>query len=228
MTDPPRLSRRALLRAVTLIVLLVVVVLVAVVGGAPQRGQIEGWLTAAGPVAPLVFLLVYALSTLFPVPKNVLSILAGLLFGMGWGLVLVWAAAVLGAVTAYQLGRSLGREAVEALTGARVAKLDDVLARHGLLSIIAVRLVPVLPFTAINYAAGLTAVTFPAYLLGTALGIVPGTIAYVALGAYATELSSWPFVAAAVTLLLLSVGGVIAARRWRARPGKTAPGSGSW
>ncbi len=228
MTDPPRLSRRALLRAVTLTVLLVVVVLVAVVGGAPQRGQIEGWLTAAGPVAPLVFLLVYALSTLFPVPKNVLSILAGLLFGMGWGLVLVWAAAVLGAVTAYQLGRSLGREAVEALTGARLAKLDDVLARHGLLSIIAVRLVPVLPFTAINYAAGLTAVTFPAYLLGTALGIIPGTIAYVALGAYATELSSWPFVAAAVTLLLLSVGGVIAARRWRARPGKTAPGSGSW
>jgi len=228
VTDPPRLSRRALLRAVTLTVLLVVVVLVAVVGGAPQRGQIEGWLTAAGPVAPLVFLLVYALSTLFPVPKNVLSILAGLLFGMGWGLVLVWAAAVLGAVTAYQLGRSLGREAVEALTGARLAKLDDVLARHGLLSIIAVRLVPVLPFTAINYAAGLTAVTFPAYLLGTALGIIPGTIAYVALGAYATELSSWPFVAAAVTLLLLSVGGVIAARRWRARPGKTAPGSGSW
>lgn len=228
MTDPPRLSRRALLRAVTLLVLLVVVVVVAVVGGAPQRGQVEGWLTAAGPGAPLVFVLVYALSTLFPVPKNVLSILAGLLFGMGWGLVLVWAAAVLGAVTAYQLGRSLGREAVEALTGARVAKVDEVLARHGLLSIIAVRLVPVLPFTAINYAAGLTAVTFPAYLLGTALGIIPGTIAYVALGAYATELSSWPFVAAAVTLLLLSVGGVVVARRWRARPGKTAPGSGSW
>ncbi len=148
-------------------------------------------------------------------PKNLLGILGGLLFGMALGLLLVWGAAMLGAMAAFVIGRALGREAVEQMTGARVARVDEALARHGLLSVIAVRLVPVLPFTAINYSAGLTGLPYRAYLLGTAVGILPGTVAYVALGAYATDLSSWPIVAAVTALIVLTVAGVVAARLWR-------------
>lgn len=89
------------------------------------------------------------------------------------------------------LGRALGRDAVERFTGARVAAIDDLLARRGLLAVLGVRLVPVVPFTAINYVAGLTAVRRRDYALGTALGIIPGTVAYVALGAFGLELG-WP------------------------------------
>lgn len=204
-----------MLRVTILAVVLVVVAVVAVVGGLPDRTRIESWLEQSGPAAPTVFVLLYAVSTLFPVPKNVLSVLGGLVFGMAWGLILVWGAAMLGAVIAFAVGRVLGREAVEQLTGARVARVDEVLARHGLLSVIGVRLVPVLPFTAINYSAGLTGLSFAAYLLGTAVGIIPGTVAFVALGAYSTELGSWPILAAVTALILLTVGGVVAARRWR-------------
>lgn len=210
-----RLSRRALVRAMILVVVLGAAVFVALIDGVPERVQIKGWMDGAGSLAPAAFVALYAVTTLFPVPKNVLSVLAGLMFGMAWGLILVWGAAMLGAVVAFALGRALGREAVEALTGARVARVDEVLARHGLLSIIGVRLVPVLPFTVINYSAGLTAVPFSAYLLGTAVGIVPGTVAFVALGAYSTDLGSWPIIAAVTALILLTVGGVVAARRWR-------------
>lgn len=215
MTIQRRLSRQALVRAIALAVVLTAVIVIAVVDGVPSRTQIEGWLDEAGPGAPAVFVLLYAVTTLFPVPKNVLSVLAGLMFGMVWGLILVWGAAMLGAVAAFALGRALGREAVEQLTGARVARVDAVLARHGLLSVIGVRLVPVLPFTAINYSAGLTGLPFSAYLFGTAVGIVPGTVAFVALGAYSTDLGSWPIITAVTVLILLTVGGVLAAHRWR-------------
>lgn len=210
------------MRAVTLVILLTAVVVVALVGGVPQRADVERWLGGVGPAAPALFVLLYAVITLFPVPKNLLSMLGGLIFGMWWGLILVWGAAVLGAVTAFLIGRWLGRDAVEELTGARVARIDELLARHGLLSIIAVRLVPVLPFTVINYSAGLTAVPFSAYLLGTGVGMVPGTVAYVALGAYATDLGSWQIITAVTALIVLTVAGVVAVRLGRGTPTEKA------
>ncbi len=214
---PPRLSRRARSRLIILVVVLVLVVVIEIVGGVPTRLEVERWVDQAGPFAPLFFVLIYAFTTLFPVPKNLLSVLAGLVFGMWLGLALVWGAAMLGAVTAFAIGRLLGREAVEQLTGARVASIDEILTRHGVLSVIGVRLVPVLPFTAINYAAGLTGLRLRAYVMGTAIGIIPGTVAFVALGAYSTNLGSWPIIAAVTALIVLTAGGLVAARMWRRR-----------
>lgn len=211
----PQLSRKASVRLALFVLLLVLAVSIEAVGGVPSRDDIAGWVDHAGPFAAPLFILMYAFSTLFPVPKNLLSVLAGLLFGMWWGLLLVWGAAMLGAVAAFWIGRLLGREAVEQFTGARVAAVDATLARHGLLSVIGVRLIPVLPFTAINYTAGLTGLGLGAYVFGTAIGIVPGTVAFVALGAYSTDLASWPIYAAGAALIALTVVGVIGARVWR-------------
>ena len=80
-------------------------------------------------------------------------------------------------------------------------------------AVLLARLVPVVPFTAVNYGSGLTAVTFPAYLLATAVGIIPGTLAYVAVGAYGTDPGNWPFLLAAGVLVALSLGGAWLARR---------------
>lgn len=220
---PSGLSRRALVQLSTLGLLLVLVVVVEFVGGVPTRAEVEAWVNQAGPLAPVYFLVIYAFTTLFPVPKNLLSVLAGLLFGMWWGLALVWVAAMVGAVTAFAIGRLLGREAVEQLTGARVASIDQILGRHGVVSMIGVRLIPVLPFTVINYTAGLTGLPLRAYVAGTAIGIIPGTVAFVALGAYSTDLGSWPIITAVSALIVLTVGGVVGARLWRRRRLGTAP-----
>ena len=130
-----------------------------------------------------MFVVVYAVSTLAPLPKNVFSAAAGLVVGV----LVVLVGAVLGAVAAFWLGRLLGRDAVERLSGARIARVDALLRRRGVLALIAVRLVPVLPFTAINYAAGLSVVRTRDYLIGTSVGIIPGTIAYVTLGSYGSS-----------------------------------------
>ncbi|MGE3194540.1 MAG: TVP38/TMEM64 family protein [Microbacteriaceae bacterium] len=161
-----------------------------------------GWWGAA------VFVLAYGLVTLTPIPKNVVSVAAGLTWGLGLGVALVYAGALIGAALAFAIGRALGREAVERFTGARVARVDDILRRRGLMALIGVRLVPVLPFTVINYSAGLTAVRPRDYAIGTMVGIVPGTVAYVAVGAFGTTLG-WPFYVAAGALGILTLAGVV-------------------
>jgi uncharacterized membrane protein YdjX (TVP38/TMEM64 family) len=208
-------SRHVWIRLVGLVAIVAAAAAVAGVVGMPDPAQLRAAIAAAGPVAPALFVLLYAAATLAPLPKNVLAAVAGLLFGLAVGLAVVFLAALLGALAAFALGRVLGREAVERLTGTRVARVDALLRRRGLLAVLAVRLVPVLPFTAINYAAGLTAIRTQDYIVGTALGIIPGIIAFVALGAYGTSPASWPFVLAVLGLVALTAAGVAGARRWR-------------
>ncbi len=200
-------------RLTALVVVVALAAVVAILAGLPDVEQLREGVTAIGPAAPLVFLLLYAAATLAPVPKNVLSVAAGLVFGLPAGFVIVLLAALLGALAAFALGRVLGRDAVERMTGARVARVDALLGRHGLLAVLGVRLVPVLPFTVINYSAGLTAVRLRDYVIGTTLGMIPGTIAFVALGAYGTSPGRWPFVLAALVLVVLTAGGAIAVQR---------------
>jgi uncharacterized membrane protein YdjX (TVP38/TMEM64 family) len=223
---PPVSRRSARLAWGRFIVLAAIIPVAAVVAGLiglPDPEQLAAEVTAIGPAAPAGFVLLYAVVTLVPLPKNVLTVIAGLLFGLFGGTVPALLGALLGAVAAFGLGRVLGRDAVERVTGRRAARIDALLSRHGFLAVLGVRLVPVLPFTAINYAAGLTAVRNRDYLLGTALGIIPGTIAYASLGAYGTSPGSWPFALAVLGLVALTVGGAVAAHRYRRRS-EPAPG----
>lgn len=204
-------------RAAIFVAFVVAAVIVGVTVPVPSVEGIRVAAADAGWWGIAVFVLGYGLVTLTPIPKNVVSIAAGLTWGLGTGFLLVYAGALIGAGLAFVIGRTLGREAVERFTGARVARVDDLLRRRGLLALIGVRLVPVLPFTAINYTAALTGVRRRDYVIGTMLGILPGTIAYVAVGAYGTTLG-WPFYLAAVGLGVLTIAGVIYSvlvrRRW--------------
>lgn len=181
-----------------------------------EPAQIRAWAEAGGPWVPAVFVGGYALATVLPLPKNVLSIAAGLIFGIVPGAALVWIAAMLGATASFWLGRLLGRDGVRRLAGRHLDRVDAVLDRHGLGAVLLARLIPVVPFTAINYGSGVTGVGFGVYLAATALGIVPGTIAYVAVGATGADPLSWPFLLAAGALAALAIGGMLLARR-RAR-----------
>lgn len=167
------------------------------------RTQVEG----AGALGALVFVAGYVVLSLLPVPKAALTALGGLIFGFWWGALLSWLAALIGANVAFVLGRALGREAVDTLTGGRVARADELLAEHGLGAVVAIRLVPVIPFTAINYSAGLTGVRWRDYALGSALGMLPGSLAYSAIGAWGAD--PWGlFAALAALVALVVIGGL--------------------
>lgn len=206
--------RRAVIRLAVLLVFIAAAAVAVLLLPVPSVDDLQQFFTNTR-WGPAVFVLGYAVLTLSPVPKNVLSVGAGVVFGFAGGIGFVVVAALLGAAAAFWLGRWLGREAVENFTGARVEKLDAVLRRRGFAAVVGVRLVPVLPFTAINYLAGLTSVAWWPYLLGTAVGILPGTISYVTLGALGLQLG-WQVQAAAATLGLLTLAGLtVAVRRWQ-------------
>ncbi len=221
MTGPvPGRRRRAVIRLGILLFLVAATAVAVLVFPLPPVGEVSGYFGSTGGWGPAAFIVAYAALTLAPVPKNVLSVAAGLVFGLGGGIAVVYAAAMLGSVAAFWLGRWLGREAVENFTGTQVEKVDRLLRRRGLAAMIGVRLVPVLPFTAINYAAGLTSLGWWHYVLGTAIGILPGTVSFVALGAFGLK-PGWQLNLALGALGVLTLAGLVVAVR-RHRKGKAA------
>ncbi|MGV8858319.1 TVP38/TMEM64 family protein [Rhodoglobus sp.] len=207
-------------RGGVLIFLLVTAVTVALTVQLPSVDEIHEWTGEAGIFGIALFVSGYALLTLTPVPKGILSIAGGVAWGLWIGALIVLIGALLGAALSFWLGRILGRDAIEQYTGGRVHALDEMLQRRGLVSVIVLRLIPILPFTLINYAAGLTAVRVRDYALGTVIGIIPGTVAYVAVGAYGAQFDDGFFIAVGA-LVVLTIGGIVAA--YRMRTGKPTP-----
>jgi uncharacterized membrane protein YdjX (TVP38/TMEM64 family) len=218
--------RGAVLRLIALAGFVGVTILIAVMIGIPTAPQLRAHFAGLGLLAPLLFAGVYAVATLSPLPKSVFTLAAGAVFGIAEGLVVVLVGATGGAVMAFYLARALGRDGVQRLTGVRADRFDEHLARHGFATVLVARLVPVVPFTVVNYAAGLTAIRVPVFLSATALGMLPATTAYIALGAYGSEPGSWPFWVAVGALVALTVAGGVAqaVSRRRSRTAWDRPG----
>jgi uncharacterized membrane protein YdjX (TVP38/TMEM64 family) len=130
------------------------------------------------PALPVLFVVAYALAATIGLPATVFTLAGGAIFGTGLGSVLNWAGATLGASGAYALARAVGGDAVHGILGRHAAKLDSLTQRAGFATVFRLRLIPLVPFNALNFAAGLAPVPFRAYVLSTALGIIPGTVVY--------------------------------------------------
>jgi len=209
------MDRAALVKAGALALVLLGAIGLALILGTPDIAALRSRVDAAGVWGPALFFALYVGLALIPCPKALLTAAGGALFGLWAGAALSLAAALVGAVISFGVGRLLGREAVDRLIHGRLARVDALLADHGLSAVLIVRLVPLVPFIAINYASGLSGVKFRHYVLGSALGMVPGSLAYAALGAYGTN--PWGLAAAGSALIILVVGGSWWARRLDAR-----------
>ena len=197
------------------VALLISGLLITLLFSVPDLDAVRAQIQSLGSGGVVTFVVLYAVSTLLVLPKGVLSAAAGLVYGFWPAFAIVIVAAMIGALLAFAIGRRLGRDAVQQMAGRHLARLDALIVRFGVAAIVLVRLIPVIPFTVINYTSGLTAISARAYTLGTLIGILPGTAAYVALGAYGRQPGSWEFIAAASTFALLSLIGIAVALRRR-------------
>jgi len=173
---------------------------------------------SVGPLAPFLYLVIYSIAPVLSVPGWILSVAGGLAFGAVWGTGLTVLGATLGAAAAFFSARFLGRDFVARVLKGKfqtLTTIDDQAAAHGFQVIFFLRLIPLVPFNVLNYVAGLSKVGTGDYLLGTFLGIIPGTFAYVYLGSSLTHVVSWQFALAIGMLVLLAVIPILY-KRWKA------------
>ena len=126
------------------------------------------------------------------VPGTILTLGTGFLLGLGWGIAVVSAGSTLGATAAFLVGRRLGRDWVRQRVGEHeiVRGIDGAIAKEGFKVVLLLRLSPLVPYNALNYALSLTGVRLRDYFLGSWLGMLPGTALYVGLGAGARSLTA--------------------------------------
>ncbi|AGA90303.1 phosphatidylserine/phosphatidylglycerophosphate/cardiolipin synthase [Thioflavicoccus mobilis 8321] len=116
----------------------------------------------------------FVVASLVAVPVTLLIIATVLVFGGAAGAVMSLVSATLAALAGYGVGRWLGRPAMARLTGGSLERLDRRLARHGIPTVVTVRIVPVAPFAVINLVAGASRLHLRDFLIGTLIGMIPG------------------------------------------------------
>ena len=178
-------SRRVWLKPIVLLAVLVaLVVLVRLLPVAAWLDSFNAWVAQKGVWAPLIFGVVYVIATILFLPGSVLTVAAGVAFGLVEGTIIVSIASTLGAALSFLISRHLMRDWVTRRLGgsARAASIDRAIGREGAKIVVLLRLSPVVPFNAFNYLLGVTAVPFWTSTFWSWMGMLPGTVLYVYLG----------------------------------------------
>jgi uncharacterized membrane protein YdjX (TVP38/TMEM64 family) len=223
---PAAERRRAWLQLAALAVTLAAALLIVAATSGFSAHRVRDWVDGFGAVAPLVFIVVSAALTCALFPSPVLAGASGLLFGTALGFPVSLAAATLGASCAFLISRRVGFGAVEQLAGPRVRRIRDWIGRRGFVAVLYARIVPGMPYTLVNYAAGLTPLRLPVFAAATAVGAAPRAFAYTALGGSFGNWSSPETIAAAIVLAVMALVGLALLRR-EVRPPGSAAGSSS-
>lgn len=148
----------------------------------PTALQVRGWADALGPWFPPAFLAAHIVMTVLPFPRTAFTLSAGLLFGPALGVALAVTASACSAVIALLLVRAAGWDLRRLTDHPRLESLDERLRARGWPAVLSLRLIPAVPFSVLNYAAGVSGVRVLPYLLATLVGLLPGTTAVVVLG----------------------------------------------
>ncbi len=149
------------------------------------------WVASLGAVGAIAFIGIYILATVAFFPGSILTLGAGVVFGVVAGSLYVFVGATLGAAAAFLVGRYLARNWVtQKISGNdKFQAIDEAVGREGFKIVLLTRLSPVFPFNLLNYAYGLTRVSFKDYFLGS-VGMIPGTIMYVYIGSLAGSIAT--------------------------------------
>ena len=175
--------------------------------------KIKTWVASFGAIAPLVYIGLYLVSTVFFLPGTPVTVLAGFVFGPLWGVLYASIASIISVSAAFLIARYVARDLVESWVkdNAQFGKIDAQVEEQGWRIVMLTRLVPIFPFNLQNYAYGLTSIRFTTYVIVSAIFMLPGTAVFVQLGGafVSGEGNIWKTLlylgAAGVLLLLLSL-----------------------
>ncbi|MGB2709977.1 MAG: TVP38/TMEM64 family protein [Conexibacter sp.] len=236
-------ERSAALRLLVLAVAVCALFGAVALSGGLTSERIRDALDGLGWAGPPLFVVVSTALTVALFPGPLLAGASGLLFGTAVGTPTSIVAATLGASAAFCISRRFGAGAVDELSGHRLRVVQDWIAARGFVAVLYARILPGMPFTIVNYAAGLTRVRLAVFAGATAIGCAPRAFAYTALGGSLDDLGSPEALVAFGVLAAMAIGGLAVASRdvryrvslpgWRRRPPasdvtrSSEPGTGS-
>ena len=144
------------------------------------------WIESLGSIGAIAFIGIYIIATIAFLPAFILTLGAGVLFGVWWGSVYVFIGATLGAIAAFLVGRYLVRDwvAKKIAGNDKFSAIDRAVGKEGLKIVLLTRLSPIFPFNLLNYAFGVTGVSIQDYIIGS-IGMIPGTMMFVYIGSLA-------------------------------------------
>lgn len=175
--------------------------------------QMQTWLKQFGIWAPILFVLLYVVATVLVMPSTALNLAGGAIFGPWLGVLWTTVGALIAAIVSFVFTRTIGRQAIEKRLAGRWRTIDAEVQKSGMFYIFAIRLVPIMPYGLVNFAAGLTSVSFKDYVIGTSLGTVPGILPFVLLGSSGVKAVKTGDVFPLVSALAL-VGIMVAGTTW--------------
>jgi uncharacterized membrane protein YdjX (TVP38/TMEM64 family)/rhodanese-related sulfurtransferase len=193
-------------------------------GGTGFNGaQLAAWTQSLGAWAPILHVLLFALGTVLFVPGSLFGLAGGALFGPALGAIVNLFGAMLGAMAAFLIARYATADFVRKKAGPKLERVISGVEAEGWRFVALVRLMPLFPFSLMNYVLGLTRVQLRPYSLATLVCMVPGTLAFSWLGHAGREAAQGSTEAIRYGLLGLAVLAVIAfgprlIRRWRETP----------
>jgi uncharacterized membrane protein YdjX (TVP38/TMEM64 family) len=183
-------QHRLISRLILVTALLAAIVYLALHRGFLESSVLRRELERFGRLAPLLFVLLYAVATVLFVPGSVLTVAGGVLFGPVWGTLWNLIGATFGATLAFETARYVASDWVSKRVGERLAWLIRGVGEEGWRFVAFVRLVPLFPFNLVNYAFGLTQIRLGEYVLASFVCMAPGALAYTYLGYAGREAAS--------------------------------------
>lgn len=207
-------GRRNVWRAVLGLAAVLAVLVAAYFVPLPSIEVVREWSDSVGSWFVALFFAAYFLGAIAPLPRSPFTVMSGLLFGPLVGFAGAMLASSAAAVVAFLLARRLGRARVQRhLDRAVFRSIEERLERRGWLAVGSLRMIPVVPFAVVNYAAGLSSVRLVPYTVASILGTIPGTAAVVFLGdALAGEADPVMVIASGLLFAVGVIGLIVDAR----------------
>jgi len=137
-----------------------------------------------GPLAPLMSIMAMVIVSFLPLPAETVAVANGMAFGRWTGFSLTWFGAMIAACLAFYIAKTLGRPLIARILPARmIARFESMIENRGAPFLLFVRMIPFVPYTIVNYGAGLSPVRFSTFFWTSALGMTPPIFAFVSAGA---------------------------------------------
>lgn len=175
-------------------------------GNSPK--DIEDFVKSYGPLAPVIYIIMFALVPLTLFPDSILAITGGMLFGLMEGYIYTTIGAMIGGSISFYISKILGRDFIKSIAKNKLDKLEKIIEDKGFSIIILLRLIPLFPFDIISYGAGLTSIKYKDFLLATLIGTIPGILVFTNIGAQWVNIGKSSFyisIAMLIGLVVISI-----------------------